>query len=286
MKARFILVKYGKHARGLHEERLQEVPGHFDIREIRPPDWYSLHTEYSARRRCFANPVFEWLTELRVASWRGVPLLWASCRWSIEFCQFIETLVAGKPAPSIIEIHPPYSDYCPNFCTFLSRFAIFEEWVARALPATMVALENRIGSEYKRSPFLISYDSDVVQLLDEARNRSSSLKIVLDIPQLLMALETKGSLDMARVSSAMDTLRQHKESLVGVHMWGREPRPHYGSLVSMFNFDIDFMDECMQFLSEFFADGVDRYLVPEVNDPSRAVFKGVIADLRRYFELI
>lgn len=93
--------KYPDHIR----PNIDEIAGHFDVHEISPNRNFSLHTEYSYGKRNLTSEVIKQFTTLQNSNKEGVPQLWYSELWAIEFAEFVKTLCNGK-APSIIEIHP------------------------------------------------------------------------------------------------------------------------------------------------------------------------------------
>ncbi len=177
MVAKFIMVKYGRYRYKKVQPKLKEVPGHFDIKGINPKMEYSLHTEYSHFRRNFDNPIFDELRILKESSYDGIPLLWRNKDWSEQFFKFIVHLVGRNRAPKIIEIHPPFMDYCSKVEDFLEIYSVFERLISEKYPGTNIAIENRSSSEYK-SNFLVSNASDIAELMQKVKEGGYKLKLM------------------------------------------------------------------------------------------------------------
>ena len=94
--------------------RIQEIAGHFDISAIEPRMPYSLHTEYCFTGRRLDSRIIQKFPKICSAQKDGIPQLWFDKQWSLEFCNFIIALVGDHDPPKIIEIHPPFDDYCPS----------------------------------------------------------------------------------------------------------------------------------------------------------------------------
>lgn len=104
-----------------------EIAGHFDKTSIAFADRYSLHTEYSFTKRNMASNLMSKYPVLKGSEYRGIPRLWYSDGWAAEFGEFVIDIVDDRPDPEIIEVHPPFKDYCPTAACFLDRYAIFED---------------------------------------------------------------------------------------------------------------------------------------------------------------
>ncbi len=298
MKPELIPIKYSAGKKRLEygdgiKPKIKEVPGHFDIKkedfrkEIGTGMKYSLHTEYSYGERKFYNPIFNKLKSLKKASPNGIPFLWFDDDWGEEFSQFIENLINENRAPTIVEIHPPFRGYCSDLGVFLKRYSIFEGLMIEKYPETKIVIENRTGSKYKKSEFLVSDNRDIKDLLDELKKRKLKLELMLDIPQLLGALSKKRwePLNQSRLedvkSSFLDIGEENKELIAGIHIWGRKKRAHLGTLDSLFECR-RLKENFLEFISDYFDDGRQRYIVPEVNSKQED-FTSIVEDLRGYF---
>jgi len=271
---------------------IQEVPGHFDekdfdkkISQIDSEMQYSLHTEYSFGKRNFNSPVFSEL-ELNALgeSLNGVPRLWYNGKWSEQFFQFITKLVGENRPPKIIEIHPPFRDYCADMDTFLESYRGFENLVDKRWPESIIAIENRAESFYP-DKFLVYDDLDIRKLLEKIEEGKYKLKLMLDIPQLFTALGGIENLNLESIKEAFQRFQENKRLIIGIHIWGRKNgSAHVGSLDNLFNSDINFKESFLKFLSDYFDDDTQRYVVPEVNS-SLGDFTSIVNDLRKYFDL-
>ena len=119
---RFIPIRYrNKKYPDAINPKIEEIPAHFDCKDNNKVLFsnldYSLHTEYSYGPRKFRCPVCDDLLEIKTTDNKGVPKLWFNYAWVKDFIQFIFKFVGNKKSPVIIEIHPPFNDYCD-----LSRF--------------------------------------------------------------------------------------------------------------------------------------------------------------------
>ena len=159
MDAKFKLVEYNNipYPEGYHAH-IKEVAGHFDKSTIEPVDVYSLHTEYSYGKRKFDSILISSFPTLKNAHKNGVPQLWFSNEWASQFADFVIALTTDLTAPTTVEVHPPFNDYCTPE-QFAERFQVFENKIHSIYPNTEIVIENRAGSIYrggKLVSFLIS----------------------------------------------------------------------------------------------------------------------------------
>ena len=98
-------------------------------------------------------------TQIKMAS-----LNFANEAWSINFFEFIQTLVGQCAPPEVIEIHPPFDDYCRSIDHFLDVYETFEKSVLDVYPSTLICIENRAGTRYRGGKFLISKVDSLSQL--------------------------------------------------------------------------------------------------------------------------
>ena len=127
---------------------LQEIAGHLDKDKIEPTGAYSLHTEYSYGTRKFDSDLISKYPILCEAEKNGIPQLWYSEEWASAFADFIIELTAPCQAPTTIEIHPPFNDYC-TVKEFTERFKVFEEKIHFTYPTVKIVIENRSGAMYR-----------------------------------------------------------------------------------------------------------------------------------------
>ena len=184
--------------------RMLEVPGHFDALPMSEQVPYSLHTEYSYSARRFSSPALDGLQTIRVSHRSGVPQLWLNESWAKEFRTFVSRFTKACP-PRVIEIHPPFVDYCPSIRQFIELYSIFEGFVEHEYPGTQVLIENRCGSR-NRYPFLISAAQDLLELVGQIRQHSLGLRIAFDPIGMLTACEEKRRLTGQEIRRELDSL--------------------------------------------------------------------------------
>lgn len=126
--------------------RIAEVAGNFDSNRIKVNSEYSLHTEYSFMSRKFNNEIVGKYSAICNANKRGIPMLWHSENWAIEFADFIKDLTEGNIAPKIIEIHPPFSDYS-SLDKFMDNYKVFKEQISIYFPNVLVLIETEVGQD-------------------------------------------------------------------------------------------------------------------------------------------
>ena len=215
------------------QPQLQEIAAHFDKESISPSMPFSLHTEYSHGKRGWDSPLIQDLPEIcRAKSAVGIPKLWVSREWALEFAVFLSRL-CGNRIPQVIEIHPPFADYS-DWPHFFTVYRSFEEKILTQWPDLC---------------------------LEKERLR---LRITWDIPQLFSAL-TSGS---AKMLPSMDAVADALPFIDGIHLWGKSGphrQPHYGDLNTYFRGDPDVKAAFLARLYDLLADGRPRFFVPEVN---------------------
>lgn len=263
--------------------KIQEIAAHFDAPEIKPVLNYSLHTEYSYGFREFGSPHLEGLEVLKKAHKRGVPQLWRDTAWGEEFAIYLERVVGRRPHPKIIEIHPPFDDYCPFVETFFEIYMSFEERIGEIFPDAKVFLENRTGTVYPRGKFLISTAASMKTLADGLK-RTRCLGIVFDLPQLFTA-QRIGFPDVSRqvIDELFQELRGFRAHIKGLHLWGKKANAtgrviaHQGNLNNYF-VNPALQEHVLMRLKELLDDGTPRYFVPEVNS-NDADLNSIVTDL-------
>ena len=123
----FIFVEYnGVPYPEKYNSEISEVAGHLDKQSIEEIEVYSLHTEYSYGKRKFDTELISRFPVLMEADKDGVPQLWKNIKWADSFADFIINLTAEHTPPKIIEIHPPFIDYC-TLNEFIERYCTFEK---------------------------------------------------------------------------------------------------------------------------------------------------------------
>jgi len=185
--AQFIMVRYNNKKYPQHIPcEISEEPGHFAKKRLSQKSRYSLHTEYSyeKRKEGFDSDLLDGLDEIKSANKGGIAQLWKNQQWAKEFFAFICNLLRDSIDPEIIEIHPPFVDYCNSVGDFLDIYKTFEKSVLQKYVNTQIFLENRCGTRYG-AKFLISNCNDVINLCEALSERKFHLKLVLDYPQLM-----------------------------------------------------------------------------------------------------
>ena len=268
----FILVEYnGVPYPDGYAASLKEVAGHFDKCEIETTEKYSLHTEYSYGKRKFDSNIISKFEELKTSNKDGVPQLWKSNKWAEEFAEFIIALTANNPAPTVIEIHPPFNDYC-DIDLFLERYRIFEKRIHESYPDVIIVIENRAGAIYKGGRFIIGKAKEIAELCQKISANNINLGVVLDFPQLLTA-ENIDSIKFKKEKylSAIDTLANYKSYIKGIHIWGKKKSASGRWVAHAGNFDTYFGDNSENktvFINGIMSicnDEIQRFFVPEVN---------------------
>jgi hypothetical protein len=278
-----IPVKYHKRNYPPHiRAEIDEVAGHFDVFKVSATRKFSLHTEYSYGKRKLESELLKKLSVLKNAQKDGVPQLWYSKQWAVAFAEFIKLLCDGEK-PTIIEIHPPFSDYAETIEIFLQRYQYFEELVLSEFPCTMILLENRSGSIYKGGKFIISKGRDLRSLCDQISKKNLRLRIALDIPQLLTSYGGPGRLEPEEIRCILDRQNYLQAMTSCIHLWGKKTGitgrlvSHSGDLNTFFRHDIK-KNIFLKWMSTFLHDGKSRYFVPEVNS-SDSDLESIINDL-------
>lgn len=251
--------------------QIQEIAGNFDKTFINPKGKYSLHTEYSYGKRKLNSHVLAKYPSLLKHHNNYVPQLWYDKEWAKEFALFIIELVGDNPPPTVIEIHPPFKDYCPSLSDFLERYKIFEEIILSHYPETKICIENRAGTIYRGESFLISKISSIYDFLSLLKKENLRLKLVLDYPQIFTAEHYDlDNFPLETFLSSHKFLDGLQDQIQGVHIWGKTKNnkgrwvAHYGDLNSLFPDKIN-KKAFLHLLNEFYDDGKARYFVPEVN---------------------
>lgn len=281
----FILVEYNTlpYPEG-YSAQIQEVAAHFDKDAIDPQRAYSMHTEYSYGKRKHNTELIFKYAALISANKDGVPQLWKSAEWASEFADFIVDLVDGHSAPTIIEIHPPFNDYC-SLAEFADRFRIFEHKIHEAYPDVIIVIENRAGSVYHGGRFLVGKAKEIVALCALIKSEALNLGIVLDFPQLLTAENIDPlKFKTEKYQSAIQAIAEHRDLIKGIHIWGKKKSAtgrwvaHAGNFDTYFGGDDAVKEIFLSGIREICNDGLPRFFVPEVNSGSSDL-EAIIQDL-------
>lgn len=271
-KERFVFVEYNnaKYPKEYNSD-IKEIAAHFDKNEIEVAQKYSLHTEYSYSKRKFNTGLIARYPELINAQKDGVPQLWKSKGWALEFTDFVIQLTAGYNPPTTIEIHPPFNDYC-TLDEFVERYKIFENKIKVQFPDTNIVIENRAGAVYRGGKFLIGKANEIVALCKQIKENNLNLRIVLDFPQLL----TSENIDtlkfkQEKYQNAIEMIYQYRDLIKGIHIWGKKKSETGRWVAHCGNFDTYFDGD--EETKKIFIDGIERvcndeqkrFFVPEVN---------------------
>jgi len=266
------------------EANIHEVSGNFYKEKLIVKTPYSLHTEPSFGERKFSSDIIGDLVPITSAQKNGIPQLWYNEKWARGFFIFVKRLIGDNKPPEVLEIHPPFNDYCSSFDQFLNIFKVFYKKFKSNYPKTTIVIENRFGTRNKGGKFLLSTCSDVLEFCKILRSQSYSdinLKIVLDYPQIFSA-ETKmerkvvnwmGSNPLQLVEEIIKfnlKLKKYRKLIGGFHMWGKLRSgnrwiPHAGNLDTFFSNNKILKKIFLKSVSSTFDDGIARYFVPEVN---------------------
>lgn len=269
---KFILIEYNSvpYPNGFVSD-IKEIAGHLDKNEIETAEKYSLHTEYSYGTRKFDTELISNFPELKTSHKNGVPQLWKSDKWAEEFAEFIIKLTSGKNAPTVIEIHPPFNDYC-NIDLFLERYQIFEKRIREVYPETIIVVENRAGAIYKGGRFIVGKAKEISELCQKIKKNNISLGVVLDFPQLLTAenIDTL-KFNTDKYFNAIDVISEYQDVIKGIHIWGKKKSESGRWVAHAGNLDTYFADNQKAkatFINGIMSvcnDKIPRFLVPEVN---------------------
>jgi hypothetical protein len=260
-----------------------EVSAHFDVKpRVKVQPRYCLHTESSTKKRSFSSPFVEGLEHLGAKSHPPVPELWLGNGWVDDFVTFIKRFIAESAcgrSPGLLEIHPPFRDYCCSVDTFLVRFRRFAAGVRDMNCGILIENRNRHSSREFLLSNLDSVCSFAEALQDSAETR---LKFVIDIPQLLNAeafdphvagAANQLSTIFSRLSAP--TVRPYVGS---IHLHGRKgQKMHQGNLDDLLGkTKPDFL--CS--LRGFVEAGGDLYFLPELPLGTRQDVADIVRDLQ------
>lgn len=265
---------------------IDEIAGNLDKDKIEVSREYSLHTEYSHMKRKLDNNLVNKYEELKLSHKDNVPQLWKSIRWAEQFANFIIELVGGNKAPKIIEIHPPFNDYCHSFDEFFEIYEVFEKIILEKFPDVKILIENRCGTFYTGGKFLLSKGKDIVEFLESLSKKNIRLQLVLDYPQVFSAeLIKMDNVKLDKILAFNKSIKNHIKYIGGFHIWGKKRNehsgrwtPHNGDLNTFFSFNDELKAIFLQSIINTFDDDVERFFVPEVNSGEEDL-QSIIYDL-------
>ena len=280
-----IPVNYHKRIYPKHiQPEIYELAGHFDVERISAKGRFSLHTEYSYGKRKLSSQLLNAFPAIRESAKKGIPQLWFSEKWALEFSSFIKALCKDNK-PEIIEIHPPFTDYSRSIQNFVDIYRVFESEILEIYPNAKILLENRSGTRYFGGKFLISKGEDLIKLSEHIASNKLRLKITLDFPQLFTSYRGPQNLPLESMSKILNRQNEIAPFVKVIHLWGKKKSqngkvvPHCGDLASYFE-DDDKKQLFLTWLSKFLNDGVERYFVPEVNS-SNEDLESIVNDLEK-----
>ena len=267
---------------------IDEIAGNFDKDTINPERKYSLHTEYSHMKRKLDNKLINKYPELKISEKEKIPQLWKNKAWAKEFASFIIELVGNSIPPEIIEIHPPFNDYCKELSTFFGIYEEFEKIILAKFPTVNIFIENRCGTFYKGGKFIISNGKSIIQFLQELQSRKLKLKLVLDYPQVFSAEAVKmDDINLKKIIIFNDNIKPYISYIGGIHLWGKRKSQagrwtsHTGDLNTFFSNNDLLKDEFISSIINTFNDNEARFFVPEVNSSEKDL-QSIIYDLLKY----
>lgn len=265
---------------------LHEIAAHFDKDCIDPHGPYSLHTEYSYGKRKLDSALISKYPALCAAHKEEVPQLWKSCEWASSFAEFIIELVADNNPPTVIEIHPPFNDYC-TMVDFATRYRVFEEKIHSVFPDVTIVIENRAGAVYHGGKFLVSKAKDIVAFCELIQKEHLSLGLVLDFPQLLTAENIDPiKFKAEKYQAAVEAISPYRSHIKGIHLWGKKKSAtgrwvaHCGTLDTYFDGNNTVKQAFLSGIHQVCNDDIPRFLVPEVNSGAEDL-AAIINDLTK-----
>jgi hypothetical protein len=280
----FRFVQYGGNAYpdGIVPE-LVEVAGHLDKDRIEDLPNYSLHTEYSYGKRKLSSDFIKQFPVLCDANKEGVPQLWKNTEWAAQFAEFVISLTKDHAAPKVVEIHPPFNDYC-DIDQFIERYSVFEKRIHSVYQDAEIVVENRAGTVYHGGRFIVGKAKEIAELCTKIRETEIKLGVVLDFPQLLTAEYIKPeAFRQDKYSAAIETIFPYQREIKGIHIWGKKKSAsgswvaHNGTLETY----IENPGDRAAFISgikKICSDGQSRFFVPEVNSGENDL-KAVVRDV-------
>jgi hypothetical protein len=286
---------------------LQEISGDFAIEKKLSVDFpYSLHTESShsihIRRKKKITFNTKIITDFKIiasAQRNGIPQLWYNVEWSNEFFEFINWLVDSSIPPEILEIHPPFIDYCNSFDDFLDIYKNFQKIFYEKYNNTKVVIENRCGTLYKdeygkEGKFLLSTCNDILKFAEILYNNLDiRLNIVIDYPQIFSAIiieDNKINMDnlegaVEKIKSFNNDLKKYRTVISGLHMWGKQKNkngkwnPHSGDFDTFFSNKDSLKSDFLDSVFDTFNDEIPRYFIPEVYLGSQRDLHSIVTDM-------
>lgn len=267
---------------------IDEIAGNLDKSKIKVDRTYSLHTEYSHMKRNLDNELLNKYPILKQSNKDNIPQLWKNKEWAKSFAEFIIEMVRDNIPPEIIEIHPPFDDYCSSFTEFFEVYEVFEKIIKKEYPNVKIFIENRCGTFYKGGKFIISKCKTIIDFLQELESRNLQLKLVLDYPQVFSAEAIKmDDIKLKKIIEFNKKLKPYIKYVGGFHLWGKRKSStgrwtsHTGDLNTFFSGNNLLKEEFIKSIIDTFNDEIVRYFVPEVNS-SEEDLQSIVYDLLKF----
>ena len=224
-----------------------------------------------------------------------VSKLWCDDKkWSKDFSSFLLRLTEGiEPERiKIIEIHPPFDKYCNSLKTFIERYKTFEEETLKNFPSSCICIENRYTHPRKKKfgKFILSTNTEIIQLTELISKSHLKLKLVVDIPQLFSQHEeneNKLILEEGMIEKILTPMRDIRDFIISTHIWGKTIDGIHNADLNTYFRNNQRVKECfLQEICKLFDDGKARYFLPEVlshNDEMSVEesIESIVKDLRK-----
>ena len=268
---------------------IDEIAGNLDKESISPTREYSLHTEYSHMKRKLDSKLLNKYDQLKSCHKDFIPQLWKNKLWAEQFADFIIEIVGNNIPPKIIEIHPPFKDYCDNLDKFFEIYTVFEKKILKVFPGTLIFIENRCGTFYTGGKFLISKGKEIIEFLSKLSEMQLRLKLVLDYPQVFSAeLIKMDNVKLDKIIKFNSDIKKYNSYIGGFHLWGKRKKAsnsrwvsHTGDLNDFFSNNDMLKEDFIKSIISTFDDNKMRFFVPEVNS-SEEDLQSIIVDLQKY----
>lgn len=239
---------------------INEVAGHFDktcIPNGISTNEFSLHTEYSAKKRNLDSILIRRYNELiNFKTGNNKPKLWKNSSWAQQFAEFVISFCIDVH-PKIIEIHPPNTRL---ICLedFFSMYNIFYQLIKSRYPNTEILIENR-------NSFLLSGIDDFKLFSNYIDHNNINLKFILDFPQLLNYENARNNEN--RLNNILNEITFFKHNIRAFHIWGQTNNiPHRGDMSDYFEGNINLENLFFEKISNLFIDeNKNFYFIPEIN---------------------
>lgn len=193
-------------------------------------------------------------------------------KWCKDFADFLVRLTEGiKPEYiKIIEIHPPFDTYCNSLETFIERYQTFEEETLKKFPSSIICIENRYTHSRKRKfgKFILSTNTDIIQLTELISKSHLKLKLVIDVPQLFSQHEEDENKSMSEegmIEKVLTPIKDIREFISSTHIWGKTIDGVHNADLNTYFCNNQRVKECfLREIYKLFDDGKARYFLPEV----------------------